>query len=514
MQLANFFHRPPWPHQERALGEILQVLHSKDSVCVQSPTGGGKTAIISALLSIARQHGKKVIVYNFRRLLVSQMHKTLEGHGIETGVRSAAHKELKNLAGNIQVASVWTDVQRIYNQDVWHYHDADLVIFDEAHMGKGEKALALMQDYLGMGAKIVGFTATPLGLAGMYGGIITAGTKSELRKCGAHVPCRSFAPHELDLAKVRRLRTGEFDMKTVSFSQAIVGQIYEDWRDVNPDGRQTLNFTPGVAESRWCCNLFEKRGVPSGHLDANSVIVGGKEYRDQTGAARNDLLAAWNSGDVVHLSNHSVLREGIDAPSIYCLILSRPIGSLQSYDQIVGRLIRRSDSTPDSVVMLDMAGNYDRHGSPNEDRNWAQLFHMDQVDLLRAQKKQEKKEKKEKEPITCANCGMKRTSGMQCPDCGHQETSRMKKIIEETGTIREVERMVKPKKKPPLTAQKKWDSVFWALKNSKKKFTFSQAAAIYRSKYGEAPPFNLRCMPRRRADWKEYVQDLSWKDLR
>jgi superfamily II DNA or RNA helicase len=474
--------------------------------------------MISALLRMAQAHRKNAIVYNFRTLLVSQMSKTLAGHDIGFGVRSAAHKNMKDLGANIQVASIFTDMKRIQSQECWEYHDADLVIFDEAHMGKSPGALKLLQHYLGAGAKVIGVTATPASLDHIYADIVIAGTKKQLRACKAHVPARVFAPHEMDLSKVQRVKTGEFDMGGVrknAWNQAVVGYLFDDWKRINKDGRQTLHFTPGVSESQWCAEDFWMKGVPSGHIDSNECWFNGKRYKvGPTSTVRQDMLDMWDEGRIVHLSNHSVLKEGIDRPSVYCLMLSRPIGNVCVYDQITGRLIRYSDKTPDEVVMIDFCNNYDRHGSPNWERNWRELFHLSAEEIVARERKAAENKPAEEHPITCPECGMKRKEGDTCPSCGAKSTRRFKRIIESDGTLREVASYkTKPPPKPQESKeQKQWDKLFWACRNSSKQLTFAAAAQIYRKSYGELPP-GLKRTPKTEDGWKTRIKNCRWDML-
>jgi superfamily II DNA or RNA helicase len=521
LDVARYFPRTPWDHQLQGLSEALEVLKTKSSVVMCAPCGAGKSTMISALMLMAQEKRRSAILYNFRTLLVSQMSETLSGHGVEFGVRSAAHKKMKDLSANIQVASIHTDIKRINDQGCWTHHDADLVIFDEAHMGTGPGAVQLMQHYLGAGAKVIGVTATPASLAHMYADIVIAGTKKQLRACKAHVPAKVFAPHQMDLDKVKRTKTGEFDLgggvtKKI-FNQAVVGKILEDWQRYNPDGRQTLHFTPGVSESEWAAEMFWSKGIPSGHIDSKKCWYNGKTYKVSQGSTvRQEMLDMWDDGRIVHMSNHSVLKEGIDRPSVYCLMLSRPIGNVCTYDQITGRLIRYSEATPDEVVMIDFASSYDRFGSPNSDRDWVELFNMSAEEIVAAERQKNEGAAEEDTPITCPQCGMKRLSGPKCPNCGHEGISRNRQIIQEDGTLREMPGVYNkpPPPKPPVSKeQKQWDSLFWRCRHSSRNITFAGVASIYRKEYGELPT-NIKRIPATKDGWKMPVKQCDWKALK
>jgi len=76
--------------------------------------------------------------------------------------------------------------------------------------------------------------------------------------------------------------------------------------------------------------------------------------------------------------------EGVDAPEVKCVVHARPTQSLVLWLQSVGRILRpwraprsqldgSNDPTPMWVppLILDHAGNWDRHGPPHEDRIWS-----------------------------------------------------------------------------------------------------------------------------------------------
>src|SRR5690606_4379537 len=155
-------------------------------------------------------------------------------------------------------------------------------------------------------------------------------------------------------------------MKTV-WPQAIVGNIIEEWTKANLGQRQTLVFAPCVKSSIGLAMAFTARGYSAAHIDGMNVWYDGEERRDPTGQYRNEIMDMWDAGEIKVLSNRFVLREGIDRPSIYHLILACPVGSLKTYLQMVGRVIRWSPETADRVLITDHGGSCLKFGSPNMD---------------------------------------------------------------------------------------------------------------------------------------------------
>ena len=78
-----------------------------------------------------------------------------------------------------------------------------LVIVDEAHQQKEATAIAAFDYYKEKGAKIAGFTATPVGISHVYDELVQVVTNEDLRdpeKCGgcpAHMQAITFESNEL-----------------------------------------------------------------------------------------------------------------------------------------------------------------------------------------------------------------------------------------------------------------------------------------------------------------------------
>src|SRR6266852_6300841 len=168
----------PWNHQERAVSETVAALTTGlRKICVTSPTGGGKTWIICMLIEWAVAQGKHVVLYTNRRLLIDQLSRVLEKHGIKFGVRAAGHEDRREL--QVQISSLPTERARVLKAEKWkiHGHGKDvLAIVDEAHLNASETAQKILALHLEAEGAYVGFTATPIGLGHLYETLIVAGT--------------------------------------------------------------------------------------------------------------------------------------------------------------------------------------------------------------------------------------------------------------------------------------------------------------------------------------------------
>jgi ribosomal protein L32 len=206
-----------------------------------------------------------------------------------------------------------------------------------------------------------------------------------------------------------------------------------------------------------------------------------------------------------------VLRDGIDIPELYHGILATPFGSIQSYIQTVGRILRSHPSTPE-VLLQDHGGNWWRHGSPNADRDWAGVWGLTDYQIVTRQI-EKMQQKEEAEPICCPECGTVRRSGMECHKCGYRAAKKSRKVIQRNGELKEVtgdifrERKVKCK---PDT-QKMWERCYYRMKKAGQ--TFKQAEALFFREHNYWPPRSLPLMPANPLDWERKVKDVPFDKL-
>jgi len=505
--------RERWTHQKFALAEAMRRMEAgAKRICVTTPTGGGKSLIICDLIEQAVARECKAVLYTNRRLLINQLERVLEGHGIRFGVRAAGHEDRREL--DVQVSSLPTENARVFKSEKWDLHGNGkpiLVIVDEAHLNKGEVAQKVLNRHVEDGSACIGFTATPIGLKGVYDELVIAGTPSELRQCGALVPAYHYGIDEPDMSNFRQnVKTGEFsegDVRKAIMTKCIFGRVLEHYRALNPDGRPTILFAPGVKESVWFAQQLCEAGVRAAHIDGEGVWADGEYER---GGDRERILRACMGGEVV-LCNRFVAREGLDLKPVSHCILATVMGSLQSYLQSVGRVLRACQGKERASIQ-DHGGHFWRHGSVNADREWKLEYTENILSGMRAERFTEKKEP---EPIRCPKCGLVRAAGPLCKGCGFESTKRTRMVMQQDGTLVEHEGDIfKPRRvKQFQNTEQIWIRCYYRAKNSKNRMTFRQAASLMNYEEHYWPPNNLRFMPKEALDWYNAVADVPVERL-
>jgi len=497
--------KPPlWPHQKRALAELVPLIEEGNRICVVSPTGGGKTRIMTELLEL----GHRAVIYTHRRMLLEQTAKVLTDDGFEFGMRAAGHEE--DLHAPIQLASIQTEDSRVLKRHLRSVHNADIVLVDEIHLSKAEVMQNLLERH--ENACMVGFTATPVSLGHIVDHLIIAGTKAELRKTGALLPAHTYAPDEPDMSRIKREATGEYklgDIRKVIMTQTIFGRVFDHWRRLNPDERPTLLFACGKPESLWFAKQFEQNGVRAAHIDGNEVYLDGVHYPSDP-EKREEVRILSEKGVLPVVCNRFVMREGIDWPWLKHGILATVFGSLSSYLQSTGRLLRAHPSM-ESVIIQDHGGAWHRLGSCNTDHAWD----LEDTDYRLAKTRERAlKTKKEPEPIICPVCFAPRMGGPECPECGYKSTGKVRKVVEYNGMLKErhgdIYKAPRYYRRPD--AEKKWLACVHRCKRTNRTFNQARGLFQYENYYCE-PPEGLPMMPRYEETWFRKVSEVPVSDL-
>jgi DNA repair protein RadD len=243
------------------------------------------------------------------------------------------------------------------------YREPKLIIWDEAHhlaAGSWSKVFDAFPS-----AYHIGLTATPerldgTGLGKWFQEMIHGPSVRELIDQKYLAPYKIFAPSSINLENVHT-RMGDFvksELNSILDKPTITGDVIREYQK-RAAGKRAVVFAVSIEHSKHVVAQFESAGISAAHVDGDTD----SDVRDQT-------LRRFEAGEIQVVSNCDLFGEGLDIPGIECAILLRPTQSLSLYLQQVGRALRPAEGK-DFAVILDHAGNCQRHGLPDEDREWS-----------------------------------------------------------------------------------------------------------------------------------------------
>lgn len=435
------------------------------------PTGGGKSITAIAMMATALGFGQRILVLAHRKELLDQFWGSLQSEGIAAGL-IRADDERTDASLPVQLASVDSLDRR-------EKPPADLVVVDEAHRTPAERYQRILACY--PKATVIGLTATPCRLSGEplrdhYDVLVEGASYSELIDAGAIVAPIVYAPRkEVDLSKVSRQHGdyAEGELEAVMRQPHVIGNVVKEWKE-KADGRSTVVFAVGVAHSKELVEEFQAAGVRAAHLD-------GTTPEDE----RLGVLVSLETGRISVVCNVGVLCEGWDQPRVKCCVMARPTLSLTLHMQTAGRILRPWGEKP--PLLLDHAGNVERHGLPHEDRVWS----LDG----------KAKRKSEIAYHVCKKC-YAYVDTWPCPLCGAaMPASKPRTLRKSDGVLERIDAQISKERADPKRAY--FDA---RVEEARRKgFKPGYASAKWKEKYGEWPPW----------DWSQKVKamvDEEWQE--
>jgi superfamily II DNA or RNA helicase len=491
----------PWDVlQHRAIARITDALKSSDKVVAVAPTGFGKTKLSRML--IQSLPGPKAF-YTHRKNLFDQTHNSFLKDGISHGCRASDYRDYYFPDRETQLCMLPSERVKVMEKQQRQLHNARWVFVDEAHANTDDFTRWAIEQHVAQGAKVIGLTATPVGLGGMYDSLVELARLSELRKAKGVLMAEVYAPDEVDLSDVTKVSVdGEFSQAQLGrrFAvQQVVGRVYEWWLKVNPNQLPALGFAPGVEESRWFCDEFMRRGVPAAHIDGEAIYLGEKRadgsrvLLPSTQKNRDMLRDMSKSGEVKVVWNRYVMRVGVDWPHLGHLIFATAFATEEAWVQSCGRGLRADPDNPSltRVLVTDHGGNVWRPGlgSPNADRVWT----LNDTNSSRAKAaKQDIVEGDAQEPVNCPTCRRPidwkvwKSRGERCPFCGEGFNKSMRWVQQTNGNLKPVSGAVTPKRTSLHKALSLIDSLFYGAKNGKKSrgLTFKQIQGLFHGQLG------------------------------
>lgn len=296
-------------------------------VVMQLGTGGGKTHTAASV--IATEPGPVVFAAHLDTL-VRDTAARLRAHGVPCGI--VAPWADPSPGERVQVASLGTLHARGLAPP------ADLVILDECHRGRARTVQEWLERY--PRARMLGLTATPqrgdgAPLGAIFESMVSGPTVPDLQSMGSLVP-----------TVVYTVRKGAADAAV---------EILR-----HPECKRFLVFCTTIAEAR----------AMAARLEAEGMLRTGVMLGDTPSEERERLRLALRSGELDVLVNVGVAVEGWDEPSVDCVVLDAPFGTVGRYLQAVGRGMRPA-SGKSCLTVLDVRGAVWLHGLPDEARRWS-----------------------------------------------------------------------------------------------------------------------------------------------
>lgn len=344
-----------------------------------APCGAGKTVMFSYMARAVSAKGKVVYILAHRDELVQQISDTLAdfdvahsfiaaGRPYRPGLRvyvcsvmSLAKRIEKQAAAERQAAGDQAALSRI-RQSRGYIHPPDVIIMDEAHHAVAGSWRKVASAY--PAAYRVGVTATPerldgTGLGDVFDDMVLGPTVPELIRLGALCPFRLFAPPGADLRGIRTL-AGDYAKGQLAKAvdrPKITGDAVEHYRRLAP-GHLAVVFACSLEHAEHVAVEYRRAGFEFYRIDGN-----------MDAGLRADLVGKFRRRQIQGLVSVDLISEGFDLPAVEVAQSLRPTQSKALWIQQAGRALRPSPGK-DRALILDHAGNCERHGMPDEEHAW------------------------------------------------------------------------------------------------------------------------------------------------
>ena len=400
------------PRQVQAIADVTEAYRQgyKAPIMV-APTGFGKTHTSAEIIRRAMSKGRRIWFMAHLKEILDATAGKLDAEGIKYGFIMAGR--LADRRRQVQVVSVQTAARRLDRLE-----KPDLIIIDEAHLA----VAATYQDVIkwaGPTCWRLLLTATPVRLDGRGMGevadtIINTCTTGELIDEGLLSPIKYYAPSGPDLTGVATLG-GDFNQGQLAQAMdkpRITGSAVSHYAKLARN-RPAVAFCVSVEHARHVADEFKAAGF-------RAVAISG----DSDPMVRDAALKDLQGGRVDVVCNCQLWVAGVDAPAVSCIIQLAPTQSLVKYLQSIGRGLRTHPGK-DCCIILDHAGNSERHGSPLLEREWSL-----------AAKAKKKGTKPSEVPVKqCPSCFATVASAATDCSCGHHFQPVAREIEQVEGNL-------------------------------------------------------------------------------
>ena len=392
----------PWQEESsRVLQKALTPIQSGGKgftdVIATAATGTGKGTLLAGIAVKAARIGKKVLVLFHRRELLYDMAsriRSVDG-SIKVGMLGDGHAQY---AGTVQiVCALFQSLGGIVDNFIKIFGQVDLLITDECHLALSPSYLTIFAALRAhQGFRHIGLSATPWknlpdrqkgGLKDVFQAIVFEYGLEDAICDGVLSPIDFRRVHTqrdnpLKL-KTRQGADGESDysdsdLKFLDEPEANQA-ILDAWRQ-HADRRLSMGFAVSVSHAKRLADIFCGAGIKA------YAVWSGMDDAQRQNILRWLVKGDRNKVDIVF--SKDLLTTGVDAPSVSCVLLSRPTASLGLVAQMIGRGTRRAPGK-DDLRVLDFYDSIIEVTSDGEERVRREAFSTDGIE-----------EKKQAEPET------------------------------------------------------------------------------------------------------------------
>lgn len=387
-----------YPDQQIVLDDVRESLRRVRRTLLAAATGFGKTVVLARIARAYHDAGKRVTIGVGRKELVDQISDTLRRTGVPHGIIAAEYEE--DARYGVQVASVPTLARRLDRTPEPH-----LLIADEAHHCTLRSQWGAILTTWNR-ARHFGVTATPERLDGQplgdaFDELVVGPQTHDLIPLGRLSDYTLFGPPDgsgIDVSGLRK-RGGDYERGAVeerADRPKIVGDAVAEYARHCP-GAPAIVRGVSVKHSQHLAEAFRLAGFQAAHIDGTTPR-----------AERARMVDDFRRGVLRLLCNVSLFSEGFDVPGVVAVIDEWPTESLTLARQFWGRVFRVFAGKERGFI-FDHAGNFRRHGLPDDERGWS----------LTGESKPIKPKDPNDVAIRQCRCGaVNRASASECRDCG------------------------------------------------------------------------------------------------
>lgn len=365
------------------------------SLIIESPVGSGKTALTAEMIKNASARGIRCWFLLHRIELVRQSMEAFRESDVNFGVVATGFTMDDSLP--VQICSIQTLKRRLDKMAA-----PGMIVYDEAHHVCAKSWVDIRTRF--PNAYHIGLSATPerldgKGIGDHFKSMVPGPSTRWLIKNGFLSDYRLIVPpYGINVEGIHH-SMGDFnaaELAVVADVPTITGSAVQEYSK-RAAGKRAIARGVNIHHSKDIASQFNAAGVRALHVD-------GKTPHQERRAA----LESFSRGETLVLSNVDLFSEGLNVPSVECILDLRPTESLSLWIQFCGRALRPMPGK-EKAVLIDFAGNYRRHGLPCEPREWS----------LEGRKKNSKKVRAV-QSTECPKCyGVFVGILSKCPDCGH-----------------------------------------------------------------------------------------------